>query len=140
MAKALVLGGATGLLGQALMRELSGRGWETESLGRCDGNLLDMTFLENRLGMADADVVFNAAAWTQVDDAEDHQKEALLMNSTLPDALARILKMRNRGFLVHFSTDFVFSGQRHTPWLETDATAPSSVYGKTKLAGEKAVQ
>ena len=55
MAKALVLGGATGLLGQALTRVLTERGWQVETLGRADGNLLEMPFLEERLAKADAD-------------------------------------------------------------------------------------
>lgn len=139
MAKALVLGGATGLLGQALKRVLTARGWQVETLGRADGNLLDMAFLESRIESAAADVVFNAVAWTGVDDAEDHPEEALLLNRTLPDALARVLKAVGRGLLVHYSTDFVFSGPRETPWREEDAPNPASVYGRTKLAGEEAV-
>ena len=136
MAKALVLGGATGLLGQALTRVLTERGWQVETLGRADGNLLEMPFLEERLAKADADAVFNAVAWTQVDDAEDHPEDALLMNRTLPDALARVLKALGRGHLVHFSTDFVFSGPHQTPWREDDAPHPAGVYGRTKLAGD----
>ena len=139
MAKALVLGGATGLLGLALTRVLTERGWQVETLGRADGNLLEMPFLEERLAKADADAVFNAVAWTQVDDAEDHPEDALLMNRTLPDALARVLKALGRGHLVHFSTDFVFSGPHQTPWREDDAPHPAGVYGRTKLAGEEAV-
>ena len=139
MARALVLGGVTGLLGQALTRVLTERGWQVETLSRTDGNLLEMSFLEDRLAGADADAVFNAVAWTQVDDAEDHAEDALLINRTLPDALARVLKALRRGHLVHFSTDFVFSGPHQHPWREDDAPNPTSVYGRTKLAGEEAV-
>ncbi len=139
MAKALVLGGVTGLLGQALTRVLKERGWQVATLGRTDGNLLEMSFLEDHLAAADADAVFNAVAWTQVDDAEDHPEDALLINRTLPDALARVLKALGRGHLVHFSTDFVFSGPHQHPWREEDAPNPVSVYGSTKLAGEEAV-
>ncbi|MDO5484365.1 MAG: dTDP-4-dehydrorhamnose reductase, partial [Desulfovibrionaceae bacterium] len=118
---------------------LAARGWDVETLGREDGNLLEMDFLEERLARAHADVVFNAVAWTRVDDAEDHPEEALLLNRTLPDSLARLLKAQGQGFLVHYSTDFVFSGQNSAPWREEDAPRPSSVYGSTKLAGEEAV-
>ena len=137
--KALVLGGATGLLGQALVRVLAGRNWQVEILGRTDGCLTDIAFLTQRLASSAADVVFNAVAWTGVDDAEDHPEQARLVNCTLPDVLARILKSIGQGHLVHFSTDFVFSGQRRTPWREEDAPNPVSVYGRTKLAGEQAV-
>jgi dTDP-4-dehydrorhamnose reductase len=137
--KALVLGGATGLLGQALVNALAGRGWQVETLGREDGNLTDIAFLAQRLAKSAADVVFNAVAWTRVDDAEDHPEQARLLNCTLPDALARILKSIGQGHLVHFSTDFVFSGQGRAPWREEDAPKPASVYGRTKLAGDQAV-
>ena len=140
MAKALILGGATGLLGQALTANLHKNGWQTETLGRGDGDLLDMEFLKARLDAAKADVVFNTVAWTQVDDAEDHPDDAMLVNRTLPDALARSLKQIGAGHLVQFSTDFVFSGPHEAPWTEEDAPNPTSVYAKTKLAGEKAVQ
>ncbi len=139
MAKALVLGGATGLLGQALVRVLSHRGWQVETLGRCDGNLQDMNFLQQRLEQAEADAVFNTIAWTQVDDAEDHPEEALLINRTLPDALARLLRNIGSGLLVHYSTDFVFGGNSGRALTETDTPCPASVYGKTNLAGEQAV-
>lgn len=140
MAKALVLGGATGLLGQALVRVLTANQWQVETLGRNDGDLANMDFLGQRLEQADADIVFNTVAYTQVDAAEDHPEEALQINRIFPDALARLLKSLGHGFLIHYSTDFVFSGERHVPWTETDATCPTSIYGSTKLAGEEAVQ
>ena len=140
MAKALILGGATGLVGQALTRTLAHDGWDTRTFSRTDGNLLDLDFLRALLEKAEADVVFNALGWTRVDDAEAHPEEALLANRTLPDALARTLAALGHGHLVHFSTDFVFSGPHDGPWRETDTPHPVSVYGRTKLAGEEAVQ
>lgn len=139
MPKALVLGGATGLLGQALMAGLSAAGWEAQALGRQDGDLLDPAFLQENLKKAEADIVFNTIAWTQVDDAEDNPDQAMKVNRALPDCLARLVRNEENAHLVHFSTDFVFSGDYHGPWKETDEPAPASVYGATKLAGEKAV-
>lgn len=139
MAKALVLGGATGLVGQALTRALAAAGWETRIFSRTDGNLLDLDFLRALLEETAADVVFNALGWTRVDAAEEHPEEALLANRTLPDAIARSLAALGHGHLMHFSTDFVFSGQHDGPWRETDAPNPISIYGRTKLAGEEAV-
>lgn len=140
MAKALVLGGATGLLGQALTKALQGQGWETATLGRADGNLLDGAFLADSLDRIGADIIFNTIAWTQVDDAEDHPQKALELNRIFPDALARTIAARKNCHLVHYSTDFVFSGQPPEDyWKETDQTAPQSVYGETKLAGDHAV-
>ena len=120
MARALVLGGATGLLGQALVRILTERGWSVETLGRQQGNLLDDAFLAERLDAARPDVVFNTVAWTQVDDAEDHVEEARLVNRCLPASLACLLKSRESMLLV----------QPH----------PQSVYASTKLEGEEAVR
>ena len=139
MAKALVLGGTTGLVGQALARTLAAGGWETLTFSRTEGNLLDLDFLRGLLEKSGADVVFNALGWTRVDAAEEHPEEALLANRTLPDALARTLAAMGHGHLVHFSTDFVFSGPHDGLWRETDRPAPLSVYGRTKLAGEEAV-
>lgn len=139
MAKALILGGATGLLGQALVHVLSARGWQVETLGRQDGNVLDFGFLQSRLSAANADVVFNAVGYTAVDAAEDNVPCARELNRALPDALAHILRALGTGHLVHYSTDFVFSGQGETPLTEEDEVHPLSVYGKTKLEGEQAV-
>ena len=139
MAKALVLGGATGLLGQALARVLKAREWEVSTLGRENGNLLDMTFLQSAIADAQADVVFNTVAWTAVDDAEDHKDEACQLNRALPAAIARCLKAQGAGFMVQYSTDFIFSGAGETPHTETDTPQPASVYARTKLEGEKAV-
>lgn len=139
MPKALVLGGDTGLLGQALSRELNRREWETVSLGRRDGALLSYDFLESKIGDINPDYVFNAVAYTKVDDAEDNFDDACALNRALPDSLARILSHSEKARLVHFSTDFVFSGDRFAPWKETDTPTPASVYGATKLEGEKAV-
>ncbi len=140
MPKALVLGGSTGLLGQALMSALGERGWRTLALGRKDGDLLDPGFMRERLLASRPDAVFNTVAWTQVDDAEDHQDEAMEINRALPDSLARIIFGMENTWLAHFSTDFVFSGEGSSPWKETDAPEPKSVYGSTKLAGEEAVR
>lgn len=139
MPKALVLGGATGLLGQALVNNLQKRGWDTQTLGRSDGDIFDLKYLKTQVTNANADVIFNTIAWTQVDAAEDHKEQALEINRAFPDGLARIIGTLPKGHLVHFSTDFVFSGEHHSPWKETDKPCPINVYGSTKLAGEKAV-
>ena len=136
--KALVLEGRTGLLGQALRHVLLGRGWSVESLERSDGDILDAGFLQARVEGCAPDVVFSSLGWNTVDDAEDHPDEVLLYNRTLPHTLACLLKTRGQGHLVHFSSGLVFSGRHGGPWREDDATAPLNVYGKTRLAGEKA--
>lgn len=139
MAKAMVLGGATGLLGQALTRTLLNANWEVDTLGRNDGDLLDMKFLKKQLEKCKADVVFNTIAWTQVDDAEEHEEEARAYNRTLPSSIACILDVIGNTHLIHYSTDFVFNGNKETAWTEEDSPEPTSIYGKTKLEGEEAI-
>ena len=140
MAKALVLGGATGLLGQALSRILTERGWSVDTLGRQQGDLLNDAFLAEKLDAVRPDVVFNTVAWTQVDDSEDHVEEARLINRCLPASLACLLQTRPSLFLVHYSTDFIFGGQNRHPLKEEDKPHPQSVYGATKLEGEESVR
>ncbi|MDE5832227.1 MAG: dTDP-4-dehydrorhamnose reductase [Desulfovibrio sp.] len=139
MPKAMILGGDTGLLGQALTKELRKRDWDVSTLGRADGDLLDYDFLESKINENSPDYVFNTIAWTRVDDAEDNFDDACALNRSLPDSLARVISQRENTRLIHYSTDFVFSGDRSAPWKETDAPNPESVYGRTKLEGEKAV-
>ncbi len=138
MSKALVLGGQTGLLGQSLVHILTENAWEVTTLGRQDGNLLDMDFLHEQITQKAPDVIFNTIAWTQVDDAEEHEDEALLWNRGLPQAIASIIK-GTETLLVHYSTDFVFPGDTTRAYKEDDPTRPLSVYGSSKLAGEQAL-
>lgn len=139
MAKALVLGGNSGLLGQALARVLGERNWEIHCMGRNEGDFLNPAFVDKLLGEIKPDAVFNALAWTKVDDAEDHQAEADKANRILPSILANSLSKMDRGQLVHYSTDFVFSGDVMKPYDENAPVGPKSVYGSTKFAGEAAV-
>lgn len=136
--KALVLGGATGMLGQALMKEGKKQGWEMLSLDRSHGDITDINFLEKQISTINPQYIFNTIAYTAVDLAEEEVKQATLINKTLPENLACLL--RNSSIhCIHYSTDFVFNGKKTTPYVETDSTDPLSVYGSTKLAGEIAL-
>jgi dTDP-4-dehydrorhamnose reductase len=84
-------------------------------------------------------VIVNAAAYTAVDKAESELQLATAINATGPGVLAEEAK-RLGGLLVHYSTDYVFDGSKLTPWVETDAPNPLSAYGRTKLAGDQAIQ
>jgi dTDP-4-dehydrorhamnose reductase len=84
------------------------------------------------------DVIVNAAAHTAVDKAESEPNLARCLNATAPAALAQAATDIG-AWLVHYSTDYVFSGQGDQPWQEGDATGPLSVYGQTKLEGEQAI-
>src|SRR3990167_2084887 len=85
------------------------------------------------------DVIVNAAAHTAVDKAESEPEFARLLNATTPGVLAEEAA-RLGAWLVHYSTDYVFDGRGSRPWGETDAPAPLSCYGRTKLEGEQHIQ
>ena len=87
---------------------------------------------------ADADVVINAAAYTNVDKAEEEEDLATRVNGEAPGAMAAAAAKRGLPFL-HISTDYVFDGSGDRPWRETDPTSPLGAYGRSKLAGEQAV-
>lgn len=82
------------------------------------------------------DIIVNCAAFTAVDKAESSQELCHLLNAKAPEYLAAAVAKRG-GYIVQVSTDYVFDGTNHTPYTEDEATCPNSVYGSTKLEGEK---
>lgn len=133
--KAVILGGKTGLLGQALAIALTNAGAKATPLSRSDFDPMDDECLNAFLDREEPDYIINTIAYTKVDKAEEESNEAHLLNTTLPVMMARIAKNRNIVF-VQYSTDFVFDGTKDHPYVEEDETNPISEYGKTKLAGE----
>ena len=105
--------------------------------GLC-GDFTDLAGLERTVDVVQPDVIVNAAAHTAVDKAESEPELARTINALAPAALARAA-IKTGAWLIHYSTDYVFDGSGSTPWKETDATGPLSVYGQTKLEGEQAV-
>ncbi len=105
--------------------------------GLC-GDFTDLAGLERTVDVVQPDVIVNAAAHTAVDKAESEPELARTINAMAPAALARAA-IKTGAWLIHYSTDYVFDGSGSTPWKETDATGPLSVYGQTKLEGEQAV-
>jgi dTDP-4-dehydrorhamnose reductase len=130
---ALVLG-ANGQLGNELVEML---GVES-SVTRDDLWITDADGVEAILAARKPDVVFNCAAYNAVDRAESEPDKAFASNEHGPAVVAAAC-LRQGSLLVHFSTNFVFSGDLDRPYVETDEPAPLSVYGRSKLMGEKRV-
>ena len=102
-------------------------------------DLLDRSAISQLFSVVKPDVVINAVAYTAVDKAESEQDMAFQLNSDFPTTLADECAKLNC-LLIHYSTDFVFDGTQKTPWKENAITNPLSVYGRSKLAGEKSIQ
>ena len=105
--------------------------------GLC-GDFTDLAGLAETVRRVQPQIIVNAAAHTAVDKAESEPEVARLINALAPATLAGAATELG-AWLVHFSTDYVFDGRGNQPRLETDATGPLSVYGRTKLEGERAV-
>ena len=90
--KILVLGGKTGMLGQALVKTGLAQGYDVATLGREDGDMTDFEFLKEKIRQVNPHCIFNAVAYTAVDNAEDDEQNAVAVNKRLPEMLAVILK------------------------------------------------
>jgi len=136
MARVLLLG-AGGQLGMLLARTL-GAGNELTSLTRADVDFSNAEAVRTAVRRVAPEVVVNAAAYTAVDRAESEPELAHAVNAVAPGVIAEELALTG-GWLIHYSTDYVFDGSGTKPWVETDATGPLSVYGQSKLDGELAI-
>jgi len=138
----VLLTGADGQLGRHLSPLLSKR-YELVTSSRSGGerpcDLGDESALLRLLNEVRPDLVVNPAAWTAVDAAEDHPASAARLNQWLPARLAAWCRLHD-AWLVHYSTDYVFSGLPGRAWVESDRPAPASIYGRTKLAGEEEIR
>jgi dTDP-4-dehydrorhamnose reductase len=124
-------------------------GWELRHKLACLGQVTALEYPEvdfskpdlirTAVRAADPVVIINAAAYTAVDKAESDPELATAINASAPGVIAEEAK-RLGSLLVHYSTDYVFDGSKPGPYVETDAPNPINVYGKTKLAGDQAIQ
>ncbi|TDE15912.1 dTDP-4-dehydrorhamnose reductase [Jiangella asiatica] len=128
--------GAAGMLGHDLVTLLTERDMKVTAARRDQLDVTDAAAVDD--AVSGHDVVVNAAAWTDVDAAESDETAAFAVNGTAPGLLAAACA-RHGARLVHVSTDYVFDGQASEPYPEDAPTAPRSAYGRTKLAGERAV-
>jgi|TARA_B100000787_G_scaffold168870_1_gene158568 dTDP-4-dehydrorhamnose reductase len=140
MSKILVTG-KNGQLGKSIQKLIKNTEQTNKFIfvGREELDLSNESMITRYFKDNSFDIIINCAAYTQVDKAEEEQKLANQVNNLAVSQLAQIAK-NQQAKLIHISTDYVFDGKNNKPYKETDRTNPISVYGKTKLAGEKAIQ
>ena len=132
--KKLVVIGKSGQLAWEIARLVP----EAMCLGRDDIDITSGEDIAAKLGLINPDAVINASAYTAVDKAESDEENAYLLNQTAVANLAKYCKSNNV-FFVHVSTDYVFNGEKGSPYTVDDAIEPQGMYGKTKAAGEAEV-
>lgn len=133
----ILLTGRNGQVGWELERTLPALG-EVIATDRQTLNLADPEAIRRTVREVKPDLIVNAAAYTAVDRAETERDAAIQVNAVAPGVLAEEAK-RLGALLVHYSTDYVFDGEKRSPYLETDRPNPLSHYAFTKLEGERAV-
>ncbi|MEC4818530.1 MAG: dTDP-4-dehydrorhamnose reductase [Scytonema sp. PMC 1069.18] len=138
MSNAILLFGSNGQVGTELQKILSPSG-NFIAVARPMVDLSQPDTLRKAIADNQPDIIINAAAYTAVDKAESEEELANTINGIAPGILAEEAKKLG-AFLIHISTDYVFDGNNSRPYHETDPTNPLSVYGKTKLLGEQAIQ
>ncbi|MGL6242072.1 dTDP-4-dehydrorhamnose reductase [Pseudomonas sp.] len=138
----ILLLGKNGQVGWELQRSLAPLGeliaLDRHAVDGLCGDLSDLDALRATIRQVKPDVIVNAAAYTAVDKAESENELADRVNGQATQVMADEAVSLG-AWLVHYSTDYVFSGQGSTPWQETDAVAPVNHYGASKLAGEQAI-
>src|ERR1041385_9041572 len=127
--------GAAGQLGIELVRELKERRYSVQGWDRNQVDITDRGAVENALASYEAEVVFNCAAYNQVDVAEKEPQAAFLVNALAVRNLALACRQMDSQ-LVHFSTDYVFDGTADRPYTEEDMPHPLGAYAVSKLGGE----
>jgi len=134
--KVLIIG-KSGQLASELI-DTKPAGFEVIALGREDIEILTIDSISEQVTKFNPSVVVNASAYTAVDKAETDSDAAYAINSSAVENIAKVCKSNNIR-LIHVSTDFVFDGKKNSAYKTSDKTNPMSVYGDSKLAGEKAI-
>jgi dTDP-4-dehydrorhamnose reductase len=134
----IVLFGKHGQIGWELRKTLVRLG-QVHAFGSDDLDLSDIDKLVKTLKDIQPQIIVNAAAYTAVDKAETEPDRAMQINSLAPGTMAETARLI-QAVLIHYSTDYVFDGAKGVPYTEEDVPSPINVYGKSKLAGERAIQ
>jgi len=134
----ILITGSGGQLGRDFKRILTERNMDFSAPAEKDCDITDREQMTALVESINPDILINCAAYNAVDNAEDDPGTAFLVNSTAPRQLSEICSKKNI-FFIHYSSDYVFDGAKENLYSETDQTNPLSIYGKSKLEGEKAV-
>jgi dTDP-4-dehydrorhamnose reductase len=135
--KKILLTGINGQVGHALQPLL--KDFDLQGLTREDLDLTDVDAIRKVVREVKPDIIINPAAYTAVDKAESEPELAHAINAVAPGILAEEMAKLG-GAMIHFSTDYVYDGSKKSPYVETDVVNPTSIYGKSKLAGEDAIR
>jgi len=133
----ILITGINGQVGHALMQQLTDH--ELIGITRKDCDLTKPDQIRQVIDQHQPDLIINPAAYTKVDQAEDEPELAFLINLDAPKVMAEMAREYDIPF-IHFSTDYVFDGEKKGAYKEDDPTNPLGVYGASKLAGEEAIQ
>jgi dTDP-4-dehydrorhamnose reductase len=134
----ILLTGKNGQIGWELQRTLASLG-DVVAVGHSEMYLADPDSIRKIIREVQPGLIVNAAAYTAVDKAESEPDLAMAINGIAPGVMAEEAKRLNAA-VINFSTDYVFDGAKEHPYVEDDAPNPLNVYGRTKLAGEQALQ
>lgn len=131
--------GKDGQVGKALQQCMGDLKISAVFLGRSECDLSKPEQVREVLNRYQPQIIINASAYTAVDKAESEPELANAINAIAPQMMANYVANISKGVLVQFSTDYVFSGDKQTPYLETDSTGPLGIYGMSKLEGERLI-
>ena len=131
--------GKDGQVGKALQQCMSDLKISAVFLARSECDLSKPEQIREALNRYQPHIIINASAYTAVDKAESEPELANAINAIAPQIMANYVANISKGIFVHFSTDYVFSGDQETPYLETDSTGPLGIYGISKREGERLI-
>lgn len=133
----ILVTGASGQLGRDVVAVAQEVNHEVVALGHGELDIADRASVERAMRAESPQAIINCAAYTDVDGAEDNEREAMAVNADGAQSVA-LAAAKAGAMVVYPSTDYVFDGAKQAPYVESDATNPLSVYGMSKLAGEQA--
>jgi len=133
----ILIFGASGQVGSALLEVLSN--YDVIPINKAECDITNPNHIKNIIDQNKSNLIINAAAYTKVDQAEDEKDIVFEINSNAPKVMAEKAFEYKVPF-IHFSTDYVFDGKKKNAYVENDITNPLSIYGKSKLEGERQIQ